>query len=142
MLLLKLKKNIWVGDKMEKLKFDNNKIYLSLILIIILAGVLMRILFYSYGRTFWIDECSLILNIIEGHNFFKNLMYAQAAPPLFMHLSQLIYRIGNFIGIKAEYSVRIFPLLSSILALPVFYLITKKVFNSKIESSIFKTFNL
>lgn len=118
---------------MEKLKIDNNKIYLSLILIIILAGVFMRILFYSYGRSFWVDECSLILNIIEGHNFFKNLMYAQAAPPLFMHLSQLIYRIGNFIGIKAEYSVRIFPLLSSILALPVFYLITKKVFNSKIS---------
>lgn len=97
---------------------------------IIVLGIFTRILFYSYNRPFWNDECALALNLSHFSflNCFKTLSYGQAAPPLFLIVAEFFSKI---IPAK-ELSLRFFPLVSSILSIFVFYDLSKKVLNKKI----------
>lgn len=116
---------------MENIKsfIKNIDKYKLLIFICIASGIFLRILFFSYNRPFWLDECSLVLNIIERNNYFIPLKYEQAAPQLFMYVSKLLYIIP-FSG--KEYLLRIIPLVSSVLSIGVFYLLADKFFVKKI----------
>lgn len=102
-------------------------------LAVIIAGILLRILFYSYNRPFWNDECALAFNIIDFHiiNCFKPLSYGQAAPPFFLLISGMFSKIIPDI----EMALRFFPLIASILSIFVFYNLAKHVLNKK--SAIF-----
>lgn len=99
------------------------------LIIIIILGIILRIIFYSYDRPFWNDECALALNIVDYNflNYFKPLNYGQAAPPFFLIISALFSKIipGDAL------SLRFLPLISSILSIFVFYFLSKNILKRK-----------
>ena len=103
-------------------KINKNHIIITLILII---GILLRLLFYSYHRYFWTDEAALALNILNVNNYFIPLKWGQAAPSLFMYLSKLMYNIFP----QKELALRFFPLLFSIGSVFVFNKFASKYCN-------------
>lgn len=108
--------------------FETKKTYM-IFLVILLAGVFYRVLFYSYNRPFWNDECALANNIINFNiiNCFKPLAFSQAAPPFFMVISGLFSKMMP----SLELSLRFVPLIASILSIFVFYFLSKNVLNKK-----------
>lgn len=98
-----------------------------------MLGVLLRIVFYSYNRPLWNDECALALNIIDSSVFscFKTLSFSQAAPPIFLLISKMFYTLIPL----PEFALRFFPLVCSILSIFVFYDFSKQILNKK--STIF-----
>lgn len=105
------------------------KNFKSEIIIILTAifGIFLRILFYSYDRPFWNDECALALNLSNLKNYFLPLLYGQAAPPFFLIVSKLFYKIFK----DTELTLRFFPLISSIFSIGIFYILSKKILNKK-----------
>ncbi|CCY24294.1 putative uncharacterized protein [Brachyspira sp. CAG:484] len=101
---------------------NKNNIFNILLIIVLAVGCILRILFYSYSRPFWNDECALALNILNTWNYFKPLEYGQAAPQLFMYGSKLAY----YLLPSKELALRIIPLFSSLGSLIVFYLAAKR----------------
>lgn len=97
--------------------------------IIIAIGIAYRVLFYSYDRPFWNDECALAFNIMPLNfiNFFKPLQFSQAAPPFFMVISGIFYKLMP----AQELSLRFFPLISSIASIFIFYCFCRKILNKK-----------
>lgn len=92
--------------------------------IIILGGVL-RLRQYFSGRSLWLDEAMLALNIIERDvpGLFKPLGYEQGAPIGFLLLEKLaVTLLGN-----RELSLRLIPFLTGCLALVLFYLILRRI---------------
>ncbi len=82
---------------------------------LIAAGVLLRLYPYFLQRSFWADEASLALNLVE-RNFAQLILplnYQQGAPIGFLFIEKLsIILLGN-----NEYALRLFPLAAGILAL-------------------------
>ena len=115
--------------KSINLGIKNLNTYKIFIFIGIAIGVILRILFFSYNRPFWNDECALALNIKNNWNFFVPLLYNQAAPQLFMYVSKFLYTIFP----AKEIALKIIPLLSSIGSLWLFYLLAKKYLTKKIS---------
>jgi len=98
--------------------------------LIILSGIVFRIILYSFDKPFWNDECALAFNLFDAGftDYFKVLQYSQAAPPLFLMVSSLFLKIVPDI----ELALRFIPLLASILSMPAFYILSKKVLNKNI----------
>lgn len=111
----------------------SNYVFFIILFFFIAIGIFFRCYFYSFGRTFWNDECALILNIINTNNYFTQLDYNQAAPPIFMYLSKIFYRIFHF---KPEFVTRFIPFLSSIISIPIFFKIADKILKNKTSSLI------
>ncbi len=87
-----------------------------LALVVIGIGIAMRIWFYVYNRSMYRDEAALALNIVNRSfaGLFKPLSNDQGAPTGFLTLEKLVVTImGN-----SEYSLRLVPLIASILSLP------------------------
>ncbi|MBE3092219.1 MAG: glycosyltransferase family 39 protein [Actinobacteria bacterium] len=102
---------------------DKKQIILYTVLFI---GIAFMVREYIGGRSFWLDEAALGLNISKS---FKELLLpigsGQMAPILFL-LTAKIPTI--FLGIS-DYSLRIIPLLFGIGSLYIFFLISKKILN-------------
>ena len=111
-------------------ELKNINIYKLFIVLIIFAGIVLRISAFMHLRPFWLDECYLALNITDNDNYFSELIYNQAAPPFFMYLSKFFY---NIIPFKAEFSLRLLPLLSGIGALFVFQILINKIFTNNLS---------
>ena len=47
-------------------------IYYILALLIAIAGISLRVLYYSYARPFWNDESALAINLVN-RSFFRTL---------------------------------------------------------------------
>ncbi len=86
---------------------------------LILIGAAVRLRVYLADRSLWRDEASLALNIIHRSfaKLFLPLDYNQGAPVGFLFIQKLAV---TFFGGK-ELSLRLWPTLASILALPIFY---------------------
>lgn len=108
-----------------------NVIYYIIIFCLIVLGVYLRVLFFSYDRPFWNDESALALNII--HRSFSQLFgildYEQVSPPLYVVVAKFF---GLFIK-KYEFAYRLPALICSILSLPVFFVFCKKFLEKKIS---------
>ena len=94
------------------------------ILIVFLAGLLLRLRQYLTGRSLWLDEAMLALNIVNRGfaDLFKPLAYDQGAPIGFL----LVEKIFNvFLG-RNEYALRLFPFFLGLLSLWLFYLLLKR----------------
>ena len=108
-------------DIRENIKhIDKYKLF---IFICFFIGIFLRILFFSYNRPMWNDECALALNIKNTWNFFAPLQYNQAAPQLFMYLSKLIYMPPPP---DKALLLRTILLISSIISLVLFYILSTK----------------
>ena len=107
-----------------------NKIYYIFIWLILAVGILLRVISYSHGKPFWIDEEALAGSIIAADSleyFFHPLKFFQKAPPLFMCAT---YLISNLFGIK-EFILRIIPFICSLLSIPLFFAVSKYFLKSK-----------
>jgi hypothetical protein len=94
------------------------------ITVIMAAGVILRLRQYLTGRSLWVDEAMLALNIVNRNfiGLFKPLDYDQGAPIGFL----LIEKFFNILLGRNEYVLRLFPLILGLLSLWVFYLLLKR----------------
>jgi len=92
--------------------------------LILLAGFLLRLRQYLTGRSLWLDEAMLALNIVNRDygDLFQPLDYDQGAPIGFM----LVEKTFNLIFGRHEFSLRLFPLLIGLASLWLFYLLLKR----------------
>ncbi len=113
------------------MQVENNNHRLKISLIIILTGIIFRVSQYIYNRSLTEGEAPLAMNIIErGYSeLAKPLDYVQAAPIGFLYIEKLMVSLlGN-----NEYALRLFPLLTSILALFIFSIILRTLGDRKTE---------
>ena len=93
-------------------------------LVIIGFGILVRVIQYLYNRSLWADEAVLALNLVNRSylELLQPLDYDQGAPIGFLWIEKLAIQVfGN-----NEYAFRLFPLLSSILSIFIFYELAKR----------------
>lgn len=92
--------------------------------IIFLVGVILRLRQYLTGRSLWVDEAMLALNIVNRNfvELFQPLDYDQGAPIGFL----LVEKAFNLLLGRNEYVLRLFPLILGLLALWIFYLLLKR----------------
>lgn len=92
--------------------------------VIICFGIAVRLVQYLYNRSLWADEAVLALNIVNRSylELLQPLDYDQGAPFGFLIVEKLAVQIfGN-----NEYALRLFPLLSGIMSLLLFYQLAKR----------------
>ena len=114
-------KNFNEGDRLTK----NIQLFPSenISLVIICFGILIRVIQYFFNRSLWADEAVLALNIVNRSylELLQPLDYDQGAPIGFLWIEKLAIQLfGN-----NEYALRLFPLLSSILSIFIFYKLAK-----------------
>ncbi|MCA1990448.1 MAG: glycosyltransferase family 39 protein [Coleofasciculus sp. S288] len=93
-------------------------------IIIITFGILVRLVQYLFNRSLWADEAVLALNIVDRSflGLLQPLDYEQGAPIGFLMVEKLAINLfGN-----NEYALRLFPLLSGIISLFLFYGLAKR----------------
>lgn len=98
-------------------------------------GVILRFRQYLTNRSLWVDEASLALNIIERSfgSLTLPLDYDQGAPVGFLFIQELLVLIfGN-----SEYILRLFPLISGILALYLIFRVAKDYFGDFAVFAVF-----
>lgn len=93
--------------------------------ILILLGSLLRLRQYLTGRSLWLDEAMLALNVIQRDfaGLFQPLSYDQGAPIGFLLIEKaLVSLFGDH-----EYVLRLFPFLAGIASLGLFYLLLRQL---------------
>lgn len=95
--------------------------------LILLVGFLLRLRQYLTGRSLWLDEAMLALNIVDRDfgGLFRPLDYDQGAPIGFL----LIEKAFSLIFGRNELSLRLFPFLVGLGSLFLFYLLLKRTTN-------------
>ena len=93
-------------------------------LAIIGFGIFVRFVQYLYNRSLWADEAVLALNIINRSylELLQPLDNDQGAPLGFLMVEKLVVQLFG----DNEYALRLFPLLSSIIALLLLYELAKR----------------
>jgi len=94
------------------------------------AGLVFRLLQYFSNRSLWADEATLALNIVNRSflELLQTLDYQQAAPVGFLMVEKLaVELLGN-----NEYALRLFPLVSGIASLFLFYGLAKHCLSAKV----------
>ncbi|MBU4333321.1 MAG: glycosyltransferase family 39 protein, partial [Candidatus Omnitrophica bacterium] len=96
--------------------------------ILFCCGAALRLKHYFENRSLWLDEAYLSIDIANTSLFglasFQTILPGQPRQPVgFLIISKIFTLIFGI----CEYSLRLFPLLSSLLALYILYLLTKKV---------------
>ncbi len=110
------------------------KIYMIIFLIVLGAGVSLRLYQYLMGRSLWEDEAHIALNFIKfGHlGLMSPLENFQTAPILFLWIVETFCDIFG----SGEMSLRAFPLVVSIAALPFMYYMTRELTKSTLAALI------
>lgn len=105
--------------------YSSNK----LIWIFISLGIILRLVQYLSNRSLWVDESMLSLNIIDRSfsGLLQPLDYNQGAPIGFLILEKLCVEIFN----NSEYSLRLFPFLTGVFSLFLFYRVATIFIQSK-----------
>ncbi|MDK1118006.1 MAG: glycosyltransferase family 39 protein [Anaerolineae bacterium] len=93
--------------------------------VLLFLGIILRLRQYLTGRSLWLDEAMLALNIVNRDfvDLFQPLDYDQGAPIGFL----LIEKILNVLFGDHEFVFRLFPLVTGIAALIIFYLLLRHV---------------
>ena len=89
----------------------------------IVLGIVLRVRQYLVNRSFWADEASLAFNLTTRSfsGLTQPLDYHQGAPIGFLFIEKLaVLLLGN-----NEYAMRLFPLVSGIIAIYLLYLLAK-----------------
>ena len=92
--------------------------------LILLLGFVLRLRQYLTGRSLWLDEAMLALNIVNRDfaGLFQPLDYDQGAPIGFL----LVEKVLNVIFGDHEFVLRLFPFIAGIAALGLFYLLLRR----------------
>lgn len=112
-------------------KSAKDTLYKFAVIITFILGIILRSYSFAIFRPLWRDECSLALSIYFGNflDLWGVLYHTQSAPPIFMTICKLFNTINPEFP---EYSLRIFPFLSGIISIFLFYFLVKKIFKSKL----------
>jgi hypothetical protein len=89
-------------------------------------GIVLRLRQYAANRSFWQDEACLALNLVNRTfgGLTRPLDYEQGAPVAFLFIEKSIMAmLGN-----KDYILRLFPLISGILAIYLLYRIAREYF--------------
>ena len=108
---------------------NKNLLYKILITFIFVLGAALRIYAFIPYRALWRDECNLALSIYF-HNFadlWGVLEHMQSAPPIFMTVCKIFNSVNPYFP---EYFLRLFPLISGLVAIYLFYKLTTKLYES------------
>ena len=100
----------------------------------IALGILVRLRLYFSNRSLWFDEVNLALNLVERsyQELLQPLDYNQAAPPGFLWIEKFAIQVfGN-----NEYALRLFPLISGIIAIFLFYKLAYDYASNKLVAPI------
>ncbi len=95
--------------------------------VLIVLGIFLRLHHYLENRSFWLDEAYVALDITvrSFQQMFTGVSFSSdlPIPPVGFSLVEkfLVQGFGN-----NEYSLRVFPLLTGIISLPLFYLFLKR----------------
>jgi hypothetical protein len=93
---------------------------------LLFLGAGLRIGQYALGEVLWYDELALVRNFVEkplGVLLTTPLDYAQVAPPGFTLIEKaVIVALGN-----NAYALRLFPLLCSLVSLPLFVEVARRI---------------
>jgi len=92
--------------------------------VIMLLGFLLRLRQYLTGRSLWLDEAMLALNIVNRDfpGLFQPLEYDQGAPIGFL----LVEKIFTLFFGEHELVLRLFPFVVGVAALGLFYLLLRR----------------
>jgi hypothetical protein len=92
--------------------------------LLLLLGFGLRLRQFLTGRSLWLDESMLALNIVELDfiELFGTLKYDQGAPIGFLQVEKLLY---SLLG-ENEFVLRIFPFAVGIFGLGMFYLLLRR----------------
>ncbi|MGB7441096.1 MAG: glycosyltransferase family 39 protein [Coleofasciculaceae cyanobacterium] len=118
--------------------FDSPKLPVA----ILFFSLLVRLVQYLSNRSLWADEAVLALNIVNRSylELLQPLDYNQAAPIGFLMVEKLAVQLfGNH-----EYSLRLFPFVSSLVSLLLFYKLARQCLRPKailIALSLFGSLN-
>jgi uncharacterized membrane protein len=99
--------------------------YSALVVASVVFGFAVRITQYAANRSLWLDESTLALNVVDrsAGALLGPLAFAQAAPPGFLLVEKGLTHLFG----RGEYALRLFPLLSSLAALALFALLSRRV---------------
>lgn len=119
-----------------KEKIESHNLTTVIVWLLVIVGIILRLKCYFFNQSFWLDECSLGVNINSAKNysdFFKPLVLWQCAPPFFMIVCKALLDISHQAGHIhcQDLILRLFPCLCSILSLPLFVLFVQKVTNNR-----------
>lgn len=103
-------------------------------LAVILIGVFLASYQFFYNRSLWHDEAALARNLVDLDllSLLKPLKHEQAAPIGFLIIEKLAL---GLLG-KNEYALRLFPLLSFFVSIPLFYLFLTRLLVDRTVASI------
>ena len=106
-----------VSEDLKRFLTRENSVVVSVLLI----GFVLRIRQYLTGRSLWIDEAMLALNIVNRDfaGLFKPLDYDQGTPLGFL----MIEKFFNVLLGRNELVLRLFPLMAGLASLWLFYLL-------------------
>ena len=102
----------------------SDRAYAALMTMALLLGAYLRLNRFLFNRSLWLDEAYLALNIIERTplQLVGPLSYGQVAPIGFPVVVKLLTMV---LGIQ-EPVLRLIPLLSGLVSLPMFYLLARR----------------
>jgi len=106
-------------------KIKENTFWQSLgVGVLLLLGFALRIRQYLTGRSLWLDEAMLALNIVNRNfaGLFQPLDYDQGAPIGFL----LVEKLLNVLFGEHEFVLRLFPLVAGIASLVLFYWLLRR----------------
>jgi len=94
------------------------------VLLLVILGAFLRIAQYGSGRSIWLDEASLLLNVLERDYaaLLLPLGHHQVAPVLFL---VLLKAAADVLG-SSDAAFRLVPLLLSLVALPWIYPLARR----------------
>lgn len=116
-------------EQQGALEYTSRERYIQFFsLLFVTIGILVRLVQYVSNRSLWGDEAALAMNIIDRSylELLQPLEFDQAAPPGFLWIEKLaVSLLGN-----REYSLRLFPFLSSLIALLACYKLSDRYASS------------
>jgi len=112
---------------LETITNPTGKIKAYIIAALVGIGALLRIRQYLTGRSLWLDEAMLALNIVNRNfiDLFHPLDYDQGSPIGFL----LVEKFFNLILGRNEFALRLFPLILGLLSLWTFLILVKQFSN-------------
>ena len=105
---------------------DASKLGNRLLIGVLILGVVSRLHRYFAGRSLWLDEATLVGQILDRDilGLFTPLGGDQAAPPLFL----LLVKMSSQIFGASEWALRLVPLLAGLASLVIFLRVARRLF--------------
>lgn len=105
---------------------NKRKIWMLLITVLLALGAYLRLEQFFFNRSLWLDEAFIASQIARGDwsSFFDLPMeYSHFVPPMFAVMGKTFVMLFG----DNDLSLRIYPQLCALLALPLFYVLTRRL---------------